>query len=283
MGRGSTVHPSGGSGDDNLAVSRLDRFVARTEAPLDFLALVTLWIVMLPIITWGAEGTHGWILFLRLALTAVYALDFAIRIALAEHHWEYARHHWISGFAAILPPIRIFFSVRLVGKMFRRGNLMFFLGCSFVLLMNFAIVVYTFEHEHPQASIQTPGEAIWWAFVTVATVGYGDYVPISLGGRIVGVMTMTLGVITLAVVTAQVASSFMNQRDQRHTEAERLHTKLAEISDEDDEQDSAPLTAVSVPGGTAASHADITDRQRILDLEAEVASLKAELARRSTS
>lgn len=232
-------------------MSRLDRFVARTQAPLDFLALITLWIVMLPIVTWGTHGAHGWILVLRLVLTVVYAADYTIRIVLAEHHWAYARRHWISGVAAIMPPIRILFSVRLVNKMFRRGNLVFFLSCSLILVLNFAIVVYFFEYDHAGATIKTPGEAIWWAFVTVATVGYGDYVPITVGGRIVGVMVMAMGIITLAVVTAQVASSFMGQR--------------------------SPYRALAPEGVDEGAD----ERTRIAELEAQVASLRAELARRN--
>ena len=48
-------------------------------------------------------------------------------------------------------------------------------------------------------------DALWWSTATITTVGYGDVFPITTAGRIVGGVTMVVGISTFAVVTAKVA------------------------------------------------------------------------------
>jgi voltage-gated potassium channel len=62
----------------------------------------------------------------------------------------------------------------------------------------------------------TLGDAIWWALVTLATVGYGDIVPRSTWGRLVGSVVIIIGVTFLSLLTATVTSYFVaaNQEDR---------------------------------------------------------------------
>lgn len=59
--------------------------------------------------------------------------------------------------------------------------------------------------------LATLGDAIWWAIVTVTTVGYGDRTPITLGGRAVGVCLMIIGIGFLGLFTATIASIFIDR------------------------------------------------------------------------
>jgi len=65
------------------------------------------------------------------------------------------------------------------------------------------------------------GRAVWWGLVTLTTVGYGDVVPVTLPGRVVGVGLMVIGFISLSLVTATVASVFIERkfRQERGLEA----------------------------------------------------------------
>ncbi|HXY94132.1 MAG TPA: ion channel [Acidimicrobiia bacterium] len=199
--------------DPDDPTGRLATFVARTRTPLDLLALATLWIVLVPPGDFGAASTVA--LVVRLGLSAVYAIDITIRATLARRHWHYVRHNWLSLVVVVFPPVRVIFSVRLLQSVFRRGNLERFLLAASVLVLNGAIVVYLFERDAKGSNIHTLGQSVWWAVTTVSTVGYGDYYPVTAGGKIAASLIMAIAILTLAVVTAQVAASFMDQTRAR--------------------------------------------------------------------
>ena len=70
------------------------------------------------------------------------------------------------------------------------------------------------------------GDALWWSAATVTTIGYGDVVPTTTGGRVVGVFVMMFGVAAVSVITALVTAVFIAyQQRQLGLDAER-HTEL---------------------------------------------------------
>jgi voltage-gated potassium channel len=68
------------------------------------------------------------------------------------------------------------------------------------------------------------GRAVWWGLVTLTTVGYGDVVPITFSGRVVGTFLMVIGFISLSLVTATIASVFIERkfRQERGLEAVKV-------------------------------------------------------------
>ena len=61
------------------------------------------------------------------------------------------------------------------------------------------IGVYLAEHEYPGANITNLGDAFWWAIVTITTVGYGEFFPLTLVGRVIGVLVMLSGIGTAVI------------------------------------------------------------------------------------
>jgi voltage-gated potassium channel len=190
--------------------SRLADYVARTNLPLDLLAMLTLWLVVIP--PWAFGGHAKWFAWaFRIVLSVVYGTDLAIRGVLTGHPVRYAVTHPVLLASVLYPPVRVIFSFRLIRSVFRRGNLWRFLIAAAVLVFNGAIIVYFVERHAPGSNIHTLGESVWWALVTVTTVGYGDYTPVTPAGRVTACFIMGIGLVTLAVLTAQVASSFVSQ------------------------------------------------------------------------
>jgi voltage-gated potassium channel len=59
------------------------------------------------------------------------------------------------------------------------------------------------------------GDSLWWAAQTVTTVGYGDVVPETAGGRLIGIFVMVVGVGAVSLITALVTSSFITYQQKR--------------------------------------------------------------------
>lgn len=192
---------------------RLDAYLARWQTPLDLLALSTLWLILVPPSTFD-HGRSAAILA-RTALSVIYGIDMAIRSRLAPRHLDYIRHHPLGVLVVIVPPVRVLFSLRLVGSVFRRGHLFRFLVAASLMVLNGAVIVYLYEHHAAGADITTLGQSIWWSVTTVTTVGYGDYAPVTVPGRVVATGIMVIGITAIAVITAQVASTFMAQSARR--------------------------------------------------------------------
>jgi len=76
----------------------------------------------------------------------------------------------------------------------------------FVFILMAALAVYALESHVNQAQFRSVGDSMWWAIVTMTTVGYGDKIPMTAGGRAVAVFIMFGGVVLISVLTATVSS-----------------------------------------------------------------------------
>ena len=183
------------------------------------LALVTLWLVVVPpgVIT-SNEALYWVLLAARIGLSVTYAVDLIVRARLAPHHGYYVLHNPLSVATVFLPFLRVLFSLQLLRTVFRRGNFDRFALAASLLFLNLTAVVYLFEHHAPGANIKTVGNASWWAVVTLTTVGYGDFTPVTWQGRTAAALLMFVGFAVLATVTAQISSAFIDQAARARAE-----------------------------------------------------------------
>ncbi|MGZ3628612.1 MAG: ion transporter [Ktedonobacteraceae bacterium] len=90
-----------------------------------------------------------------------------------------------------------------------------------IVVLEFAsIFVLVTEKNSPNANIKTASDALWWAYVTVTTVGYGDEYPVTNSGRVVGVLLMTIGVGLFGVITGYLANAFLKPKSAEQDELE---------------------------------------------------------------
>lgn len=78
-----------------------------------------------------------------------------------------------------------------------------------------AIAVLKAENSSPDANITTAGDAIWWAYVTITTVGYGDQFPVTNWGRVVGVLVMTAGVALFGTLAGFLSTKLLASPPQK--------------------------------------------------------------------
>ncbi|HEY9369833.1 potassium channel family protein [Streptomyces sp.] len=152
------------------------------------------------------------------AAWAVFLLDYAVRLRLSgQGPRRFVRTHLLDTIVLLIPllrPVRMFNLYDRVQRRRRDGprltlyaRVMVYAGLT-VLLLGFAgaLTVYHHEHDAPGATIRTFGDAIWWACETLATVGYGDVVPVTPFGRVIAVGMMACGLALLGAVTGSFSS-----------------------------------------------------------------------------
>ena len=83
---------------------------------------------------------------------------------------------------------------------------------ALILIIFSSISILQFEAEAPGANIITAEDALWWSYVTITTIGYGDKFPVTTEGRIVAVVLMTAGVGLFGTFTAFVSSWLLAER-----------------------------------------------------------------------
>jgi voltage-gated potassium channel len=136
-----------------------------------------------------------------------------------------------------------------------------------IVLTTSSILVLQFEAGAPDANITTGGDALWWAVVTITTVGYGDFYPVTMLGRLTAFFVMLAGVGIIGALASILASVLVPQ-DEGNDAAEASLT--------------APSGAAPVALAVASSvPAPSLDPAPILDeltrLREEIAALRASL------
>lgn len=108
------------------------------------------------------------------------------------------------------------------------GRIFPFLAAATLALAFLAgVIIRIIDHR----DFQSLGDALWWSIVTLATVGYGDIVPHSTWGRIVGTAVIVLGVTFISVLTATVTSYFVSANQ------EEFAANVAEAAEQDEAGD----------------------------------------------
>jgi voltage-gated potassium channel len=177
----------------------------------------------------------------------VFLYDFAHKLATAKKKIAYLKWGWIDFVSSvpylyflrwgrlvrvmrIMRLLRGFRSTKLILQLLfanrAKGTFAAVAMITFVIVVFASIAVLTFENA-PDSNIKNAPDALWWAFVTVATVGYGDRFPVTHLGRIVAVLLMTAGVGLFGTFTAYVANLF-NQQEAKE-DKKRDGAVLAEI------------------------------------------------------
>ncbi len=108
-----------------------------------------------------------------------------------------------------------------------------FLGVLFLAVVALTVgsaAVVAVEASAPNANITNGSDAVWWSIVTVATVGYGDFYPVTDVGRLIGIIVIVIGVSLFSVLTGFLSTSFLSRHNRRNDdEITQMRAELADI------------------------------------------------------
>lgn len=194
------------------------------------------------------------------AIWAAFVVEYAVKLVLAPNRWRFVRSHPVDivlVVAPVLRPLRLLRSVRVL-RMSRLGSVVgivarrsrrslparataYVLVLTTLLVVAGSVVVLDIERDAAGSNIHSYPDALWWALVTMTTVGYGDHFPVTGTGRVVGAALMVSGIALIGVVTATLATYFVGhvrgdaedsdiaaRLDRIEAELRRLHDRSAD-------------------------------------------------------
>jgi voltage-gated potassium channel len=216
-----------------------DKFSAAVELPLMVITILWIPVLLVPLVRPVHGSVASTFAVIDYMVWALFALEYVIKLYLSPDRGKFVRTHILDLLIVAVPffrPLRIGRLARLgrVGIVARRAvgrgkSVMTHKGLHFVLL-TVAIIIFACaglvtiaERDAPGSSIHNLGQGLWWAMVTVTTVGYGDRAPVTPLGQGLAVFLMLAGIGLLGVLTATFASYFVGQDlDKNQAEREEL-------------------------------------------------------------
>jgi voltage-gated potassium channel len=185
----------------------------------------------------------------NVAVLVAFAIDYVVEFLVVSNKRSYMRHEWTSllivlaqaaalapalaalGVLRILRAGRAFRTVAVVvrivtigGSAAREGRTVlrrhaagFALGMAGFTWITSAVAFTLVEDVGTDGRLRYFFDALWWSSATITTVGYGDVAPVTTPGRLVGVVTMLVGISTFAVVTAKIAE-FLVRADMQSSD-----------------------------------------------------------------
>jgi voltage-gated potassium channel len=216
--------PSGGRND---VVDDIERI---TKYPMAVLGIA--WLVVAIVIgTANVTGTAPAVLVGTLfALWVILLAEYLVRLVVSPDRRGYLKRRWVEPVTVVVPPLQGWHVIGIekmclllhegglrVSAVLKHHSLFRVLIAAAGTLFIGSWLVLIFEENAKGSNIHNYPDALWWAIVTVTTVGYGDRYPATEGGRAVAVVLMLVGIGLIGVLTATVASVFVKE----HTDANR--------------------------------------------------------------
>lgn len=177
-------------------------------------------------------------------ICSVFLLQLTIDLFRAENKTSYLKVHWIDflasipmieplRFARIFQILRVILVLRSSKRIFRElfRNRKETTLASIILLLVLLLTIgagtiLLLEHKQPGANITTGHDALWWAFVTISTVGYGDHYPVTNSGKLVASLVIICGVGVFGMISGLMTSLITEPTDLQNQKLENKDKKL---------------------------------------------------------
>ena len=220
-----------------------------TKYPMTLLGLAWL-VVAIIVVTTDVSSTASTVLVgILFTLWVILLVEYLIRLVITPDRRGYLKRRWAEPVTVVAPPFQgwRFVGIEKVCLLMHEGalrveavlkhhSLFRVLIAAAGTLMLGAWLVLLFEENAKGSNIHNYPQALWWAVVTVTTVGYGDRFPMTEGGRVVAGVIMLVGIGLIGVLTATVASVFIKEHTDENKKVYQwghadLGLRLSVISD----------------------------------------------------
>jgi voltage-gated potassium channel len=209
---------------------------------LTVLSLVIMALLLLPL----SPATHETLRFYDNVICGIFLLDFTLSLLGSHPRREYfvRGRGWIDLLGSIpsfgaIPALGLFRLFRLfrlarIARLLQgqkkkeliedilhnRSQYATFITVTLALLVlvSSSLFVLQFESRSPDANITTGGDALWWSAVTITTVGYGDFFPVTTLGRVTGLFVMIAGVGIIGALASILASLLVSPAPAKESE-----------------------------------------------------------------
>jgi voltage-gated potassium channel len=184
---------------------------------------------------------QGWGNHVNLAIWAVFAVDYLVRLQRAPDRRDFFRRNLAD--LVVLVPIDFFRGARLlrlvrlvralralevltrvgrsVGGVLRTNGLGYVILFTALVMVAGGVLIREFE---PQ--VGSLPEALWWSVATTTTVGYAEIAPKTTGGRAVAAVLWLVGIGTVGMITASIATYFLASRRSRNSHVRHVQSEL---------------------------------------------------------
>ncbi len=205
--------------------TKINEFLVRFDNLMLVLSLLLIPMLVAEIFIGVGEMTTVYFNIYYVFLWIIFSAEFFLKFYLAKSKSLYLKENWIDALVVLAPIFRsfkIFTLVRTpilivsdeVVKFLKTKRLVFlyFLVVTLIVILLAADIVLLFERNDPNSNIKTFEDAVWWGFVTFSTLGYGDKVPVTFGGRTIAVVLMILGFALFSIIVAGAVSFFIKRK-----------------------------------------------------------------------
>jgi voltage-gated potassium channel len=224
------------------------RFEERMAMPILIAAALLTAVTLVLLFADISREARRTLLFVDLVIWALFAFDYLVRFTLATPKKRFVREEWLDLVLVVLPLLQ---PLRLAGAIVRLGRLnaaierttqgaqrlmgrhKLYIALTWAVGLMLIAAVVTPVVEPDKSKITSFGDGIWWALVTMTTVGYGDLVPESVSGQVIGGVLMLAGIGILSLLTANIATLFLEPAPPDPDDEEREPTTDERLADID--------------------------------------------------
>jgi voltage-gated potassium channel len=223
-------------------------------------------------------------IYVEYGLCVVFLFDFFRSLRLATNKWGYFLRDggWLDLLGSIPFPAlaifriaRLFRIVRLLRRMtggqlqrmlrgrLAQNTLLFTLVIGLLLVFTISWGVLLAEESTPNANIKTYHDALWWAFVTICTVGYGDYYPVTTLGQSMALILMFFGLGIIGVLSSYLASTFISL--ERRRKAKMVGENEQGEGNDGDEEHAEDESTTNLEGELAAIKEELAALRKLFE------------------